>query len=83
MSNGTYEEIHEETPQGEPLSPLLSNIMLNEFDKELEARGLFFVLYAYDMLIFAKSAKASDELGQPLHCRETRAKSEYGEKSSE
>ena len=62
MNNGTYEEIHEGTPQGGPLSPLLSNIMLNELDKELEARSLCFVRYADDMLIFTKSAKASERV---------------------
>lgn len=62
MSNGNYEEIHEGTPQGGPLSPLLSNIMLNELDKELEGRGLCFVRYADDMLIFTKSAKASERV---------------------
>jgi len=62
MNNGTYEEIHEGTPQGGPLSPLLSNIMLNELDKELEARGLCFVRYADDTLIFTKSAKASERV---------------------
>ena len=47
---------------GGPLSPLLSNIMLNELDKELEARVLCFVRYADDMLIFTKSAKASERV---------------------
>ena len=43
------------TPQGGNLSPLLSNIMLNELDKELERRGLKFVRYADDCLILVKS----------------------------
>lgn len=47
------------TPQGGPLSPLLSNIMLNELDKELENRGHRFVRYADDLMIFCKSKKAA------------------------
>ena len=46
MVKGKYEETTIGTPQGGNLSPLLSNIMLNELDKELEARGLHFVRYA-------------------------------------
>ena len=45
--------------QGGPLSPLLGNIMLNECDKELERRGLRFVRYADDMMIFCKSERAA------------------------
>lgn len=47
------------TPQGSPLSPLLSNIVLDELDKELERRGLKFVRYADDMIIFVSSEKAA------------------------
>ena len=46
MVNGRYEETNIGTPQGGNLSPLLSNIMLNELDNELEARGLRFTRYA-------------------------------------
>ncbi len=46
-------------PQGGPLSPLLSNILLNELDKELETRGLRFVRYADDFSIYVKSEKAA------------------------
>ena len=46
MVKGKYEKTTKGTPQGGNLSPLLSNIMLNELDKELEARGLHFVRYA-------------------------------------
>ncbi|MFR3188631.1 MAG: reverse transcriptase domain-containing protein [Phocaeicola sp.] len=52
-----FEASEEGTPQGGPLSPLLSNIMLNELDKELERRGLPFVRYADDSMIFCKSKK--------------------------
>lgn len=47
------------TPQGGPLSPLLSNIVLDELDKELELRGHSFVRYADDFLIFVSSARAA------------------------
>lgn len=47
------------TPQGSPLSPLLSNIVLDELDKEMERRGLRFVRYVDDMIIFVSSQKAA------------------------
>lgn len=47
-------------PQGGPLSPLLSNIMLNELDKELESRGHRFVRYADDLVIFCKSKRSAE-----------------------
>ena len=47
-------------PQGGPLSPLLSNVMLNELDKELENRGHRFVRYADDCMIFCKSRKSAE-----------------------
>ena len=59
MENGKYVETPVGTPQGGNLSPLLSNILLNELDKELEARELRFVRYADDSLIFVKSEKAA------------------------
>ncbi|MFV8829999.1 group II intron reverse transcriptase/maturase [Alkalihalobacterium sp. APHAB7] len=59
MVKGRYEETPVGTPQGGNLSPLLSNIMLNELDKELENRGLRFVRYADDAIIFVKSEKAA------------------------
>ncbi|MDZ5474681.1 group II intron reverse transcriptase/maturase [Bacillus sp. 31A1R] len=62
MVKGKYEETPVGTPQGGNLSPLLSNIMLNELDKELEGRGLRFVRYADDSLIFVKSEKAADRV---------------------
>ncbi|WP_246529065.1 reverse transcriptase domain-containing protein, partial [Oceanobacillus oncorhynchi] len=62
MVDGKYEDTTIGTPQGGNLSPLLSNIMLNELDKELEARGLRFVRYADDSLIFVKSEKAANRV---------------------
>ncbi|PEN82370.1 group II intron reverse transcriptase/maturase, partial [Bacillus cereus] len=66
MVNGKYEETSVGTPQGGNLSPLLSNIMLNELDKELESRELQFVRYADDALIFLKSEKAASRVMQSI-----------------
>lgn len=57
--NDEYKETVIGTPQGGNLSPLLSNIMLNELDKELESRGLRFVRYADDCIIMVKSEMAA------------------------
>ena len=62
MVGNTYEETTVGTPQGGNLSPLLSNVMLNELDKELEARGLYFVRYADDCNIFVGSRKAAERV---------------------
>jgi group II intron reverse transcriptase/maturase len=62
MVQGKYEDTTVGTPQGGNLSPLLSNIMLNELDKELESRGLSFVRYADDCNIFVKSEKAAERV---------------------
>lgn len=56
---GKYQPTQLGLSQGGPLSPILSNIMLNELDKELERRGHKFVRYADDLLIFCKSRKAA------------------------
>src|SRR5690606_28528040 len=55
-----FEETEVGVPQGGNLSPILSNIMLNELDKELERRGHKFVRYADDMLIFCKSRRSAE-----------------------
>ncbi|MBQ2109003.1 MAG: group II intron reverse transcriptase/maturase [Bacteroidales bacterium] len=62
MVDGRYEETEKGTPQGGNLSPLLSNIMLNELDKELEARGLHFVRYADDCVIAVGSSAAANRV---------------------
>ena len=62
MENGHYQPTKVGTPQGGNLSPLLSNIMLNELDKELEARGLNFVRYADDCMILVRSKKAANRV---------------------
>lgn len=58
MINGVVTTSEEGTPQGGPLSPLLSNIVLDELDKELEGRGHKFVRYADDCNIYVKTKKA-------------------------
>lgn len=55
-----FEETRMGVPQGGPLSPLLSNVMLNELDKELEKRSHPFVRYADDMVIFCKSKRSAE-----------------------
>ena len=59
MVNGKLEETRVGMPQGGPLSPLLSNVMLNELDRELERRGHRFVRYADDCMVFCKSKRAA------------------------
>ena len=59
MENGVVIERIEGTPQGSPLSPLLSNIVLNELDKELESRGHRHVRFADDCSIYVKSEKSA------------------------
>ena len=60
MTNGVVSATEEGTPQGGPLSPLLSNIVLDELDKELEARGHKLVRYADDCNIYVKSKRAGE-----------------------
>lgn len=62
MVRGQYEATEKGTPQGRNLSPLLSNIMLNELDKELEQRGLHFVRYADDCIITVGSKAAANRV---------------------
>lgn len=62
MINGVIEETEEGCPQGGNLSPLLSNIMLNELDIELTKRGLKFCRYADDANIYVRSKKAAERV---------------------
>ena len=62
MVSGTHVLTKKGVPQGGPLSPMLSNIMLNELDKELTKRGHPFVRYADDCMIFCKSARAAERI---------------------
>jgi len=62
MVNGMIMDTEEGTPQGGPLSPLLSNIMLDDLDKELEKRGHKFVRYADDCNIYVKTRRAGERV---------------------
>ena len=64
MSEGLVEPRTEGTPQGGPLSPLLSNILLNDLDQELERRQLAFCRYADDCNIYVRSRMASNRVMQ-------------------
>ena len=66
MIQGNYEDTVIGTPQGGPLSPLLSNIMLNKLDKELESRNLHFTRYADDTIILVKSEKAANRVMESI-----------------
>ena len=66
MENGLVSPVDEGTPQGGPLSPLLSNIVLDEFDQELERRGLRFVRYADDSNVYVRSRRAGERVMQSL-----------------
>jgi RNA-directed DNA polymerase len=66
MENGPLEATAEGTPQGGPLSPLLSNIVLDELDKELERRGHAFVRYADDCNIYVRSERAGERVMESI-----------------
>ena len=66
MIGGLEKPTEEGTPQGGPLSPLLSNVVLDELDKELEKRGLCFVRYADDCVIFVRSKQAGNRVMESI-----------------
>lgn len=66
MQNGRVEPTKDGVPQGGPLSPMLSNILLNELDKELEKRGHKEVRYADDFVIFCKSQRAGERVMESI-----------------
>jgi group II intron reverse transcriptase/maturase len=66
MADGVVVARHEGTPQGGPLSPLLANLLLDEVDKELEARGHTFVRYADDCNVYVRSRRAGEDVLQLL-----------------
>lgn len=66
MKDGIVKVTTEGSTQGSPLSPLLSNVVLDELDKELERRGLMFCRYADDANIFVGSQKAADRVMQSV-----------------
>jgi group II intron reverse transcriptase/maturase len=65
--NGKLTKRRKGVPQGSPLSPLLSNIMLNELDKEMERRGLLYVRYADDFSIYTKSEHSARKIGNTIY----------------
>ena len=65
--NGKLEKRRKGVPQGSPLSPLLSNIILNELDKELERRGHRYVRYADDFSIYLRSRAAARRVGNSIY----------------
>ena len=67
MINGKLVKRRKGVPQGSPLSPLLSNIMLNELDKEMEKQGLRYVRYADDFSIYTKSNHAARKTGNSIY----------------
>src|SRR6201995_1781453 len=66
MEDGLVSPVDEGTPQGGPLSPLLSNIVLDEFDQELERRGLRFARYADDCNVYVRSRRAGERVMESL-----------------
>jgi len=62
LENGLVSSMEEGVPQGGPLSPLLSNLMLDDLDRELERRGLCFVRYADDCNIYVRSERAGQRV---------------------
>lgn len=73
LIEGLSQQREKGTPQGSPLSPLLSNIVLDTLDKELENRGHSFVRYADDLSIFVRSQKASERVKGSIGCFITEA----------
>jgi len=66
MEKGLVSSVEEGTPQGGPLSPLLSNIVLDEFDQELERRGLRFARYADDCNVYVRSRRAGERVMESI-----------------
>lgn len=64
MENGVVSKTSEGSPQGGPLSPLLANIYLNEFDQEMERRRVPIIRYADDIVLLARSKRAAERLLQ-------------------
>ena len=67
LIKGKLQKRNKGVPQGSPLSPLLSNILLNELDKLLESRNLRYVRYADDFSVYVKSKKAAKRVGNNLY----------------
>lgn len=68
MENGEWQQQEEGVPQGSPLSPLLSNLILDDLDKELEKRGHSFVRYADDCQILVRSLRSGERVLKSIAC---------------
>jgi RNA-directed DNA polymerase len=62
MVDGVRQPVGDGVPQGSPLSPLLSNVMLDDLDRELDSRGLVFARYADDIRVFVASKRAAERV---------------------
>ncbi|MEK7499530.1 MAG: reverse transcriptase domain-containing protein, partial [Patescibacteria group bacterium] len=67
LINGKLIKRRKGVPQGSPLSPLLSNIILHEMDKELERQGLRYVRYADDFSIYTKNDRTARKIGNRIY----------------
>ena len=67
LIKGKLQKRRKGVPQGSPLSPLLSNILLNELDKELEKRGHRYVRYADDFSVYVQSKKSAKRVGNSIY----------------
>jgi RNA-directed DNA polymerase len=67
LINGKLTKRRKGVPQGSPLSPLLSNIMLNELDKEMKRQGLLYVRYADDFSIYTKNESSAKKIGNNIY----------------
>jgi group II intron reverse transcriptase/maturase len=66
MVDGQFEKTTKGCPQGSPLSPLISNIVLNELDQELERRGLRYARWADDFVVLLKSQRSAQRVGEGI-----------------
>ncbi|MDB4957657.1 MAG: group intron-encoding maturase, partial [Myxococcales bacterium] len=82
MTNGVVIDRDEGTPQGGPLSPLLANVLLDDIDKILEARGHHFVRYADDCNVYVRSRRAGERVMAMLHEELTRLRLRINEAKS-
>jgi RNA-directed DNA polymerase len=83
MTGGLVSARSEGPPQGGPLSPLLSNILLDDLDKELERRGHAFCRYADDCNIYVRSRRAGERVMASNHQVPERAASAHGQRRQE
>jgi RNA-directed DNA polymerase len=67
QTNGKLHKRRKGVPQGSPISPLLSNILLDELDKELDRRGLSYIRYADDFSVYAKSKDEARKIGNTVY----------------